>query len=145
MTNITTFPTIQNVLYSGDNVIEMIAGETITKGQVVGSEASTPDSLEVFAMDATGSEYADGVALESKTVGEKILVALDGCVCYVANNDDTTAIERGVFVGQGTSTVKGCIVTLTPSTTAVQYCVGKTIGDIAADGTGLMLIQPTVA
>ena len=135
MSDISTFPTIQNVLYSGDNIIEMIAEEAITKGQLVGYAATT---LSVIPIG--DDEEAIGVAITTATITNKVLIALTGCICYVANSDDATAIDAGAYCQGGS--LDGTVTAFTAGTETVIEMAGIAIGDIAANGTGLMLISP---
>lgn len=136
MTDITTFPTIQNVLYSGDNVVEMIAEEAVTKGNAVGINATTK-----AVMPVTTDEEGIGVALTTQaTVNGKVLVALSGCICYVANSTDSTAIDAGAYLTAGS--LDGTVTAFTAGTETVVEMLGTAIDDIAADGTGLMIILP---
>lgn len=136
MTDITTFPGIQNVLYSGDNVIEMIVDSSVTRGNVVGINTTSKSVRAV----STGEEGI-GVALTTQTTATgKILIALPGCICYVANSTDSKEIDAGAYCGAGT--LDGTVTELTIDTTSVQQMVGIAIDDIAVSSYGLMLIAP---
>ena len=140
MAEISAFPAIQNVLYSGDNVVEFVATEAITKGMIVGF-AATGVANAVIPMDGGSTEFPVGIAVTTAGAGAKVLVAMEGCICYVANWDDTTAIEAGEYIASKNATIEGTAVTLTIDTTTVQLMVGQAISAIAANGNGLMLIR----
>ena len=108
MTDIGAFPTIHDVLISGDNIYGMIAGETILAGQVVGIAASGTSNT-VVCMDNTSGEHALGVALHDASSAGKVAVAGLGCVVTCVNADDTTTIEAGDFVQQNDNAVLGTV------------------------------------
>lgn len=141
MADITTFPAIQDVLVSGDNVHEFTATEAVTAGMIVGYAATGVDSA-VVPMDATADEQCVGVAIEDAAITKKVKVAMDGCIVKVANADDTTAIEAGVYVEDNDNAVQGTVSVLTMTQfTANHNVAGITITAIAADGIGTMLVQ----
>lgn len=136
MSDISTFPTIQNVLYSGDNIIELIAEEAITKGNVVGFAATSKSVIPT-----TAEEDMIGVAVETQaTVGGKIRIALTGCICYVANSDSQTDIDAGAYLKSGV--LDGTVTAFTVTHSDVYTMIGIAVDDILQDATGLMLIQP---
>lgn len=155
--DITAFPAIQDVLVSGDNIREFTATEEITQGQVVGF-AATGIANAVVPMDATVGENAIGVALYSAAAAAKVKVAMAGCQVKVANYHDTTVIEAGEYVQQDDNTVKGTVGVFTPRADLAEHTIaaGDFIADgsallvgisqtaIAADGTGIILILPSI-
>lgn len=158
MSDITTFPAIQDVLVSGTNIREFTATEAITKGQVVGFAATGVDDA-VVPVDATAGENAYGVAITTALIGKIVKVAGPGCVVKVANADDTTPVEAGEYVQQDNNAVKGTVSVFTPRADLVAtisdtvddtitdgsaLLVGLTQTAIAADGTGSMLILPSL-
>ena len=141
MADISAFPAIQDVLVSGDNVKEFTATEAVTKGQAVGYAATGVDNA-VVPMDATADEQCIGVAITTATAGAIVKVAMDGCVVKVANADDTTAIEAGVYVEDNDNAVQGTVSVLTMTQfTANHNVVGITQTAVAADGIGTLLVQ----
>ena len=156
--DITVFPAIQDVLVSGDNIREFTATEAITKGQVVGF-AATGTADAVVPMDATAGENAFGVAISTAAIGAIVKVAGPGCQVKVANYHDTTVIEAGEYVQQDDNTVKGTVGVFTPrpdlaatiidtvdDTFADSHAllVGQAVTAIAADGTGTIMILPSL-
>lgn len=147
MTDITTFPTIKNVVEFGDNILPLVAGEAITAGQAVGP-AATGVSGSVVAMDATSGEWPIGVAVFTAASGAPISVASIGCVVYVANADDTTGIDAGDWVECNDNAVKGTVSTVvvaaTGGATATLHLgvLGRAIDDIAGGGTGRIIVLP---
>lgn len=140
MADITTFPTIQNVQYSGNSPMEFTATEAITKGMAVGF-AGTGIASSVIPLDGGATEFPVGIATSSAAAGAKVLVALDGAICYVANSDDTTAIEAGEYITSYNGTIEGTVVALTVDPAVAQLLIGQAISEIAADGVGLMQIK----
>jgi hypothetical protein len=156
MTDISAFPTIQKVLSEGDNIHGFTAGEAITAGQVVGI-AATGVSNTIVRMNDTSGENAIGVALYDTDSGDECLVACVGCIVYVANADDTTAIDAGGFVEQNDNAVLGTVSEFAPranlASTTIDASddttvdgdariVGIAIEDIAGGGTGRIIVQP---
>jgi hypothetical protein len=156
MTDITAFPDIQKVSDSGDAFKTFIAGETILPGQVVGG-AATGVSETVMVMNDTADENAVGVAIHGATVGQRVNVALIGCVVYVANADDTTAIDAFGYVMQNDNAVGGTVSEFSPRADLASVTIdatndttvdgsariiGQAIEDIAGGGTGRIIIQP---
>lgn len=146
MTNITAFPTIHDVLIAGDNIQSFVAGSDIKAGQVV----SMANDGQV---DPTASLPVLGVALYDAAANENVAVACVGCIVTVANSDDTTAIEEGVQVIAKDDTIDGAVVAATAvltgtgtliDTVTAEYVVGVTVSPIAGNGTGKVMIMPSV-
>ena len=147
MADITAFPAIHNVLYSGDNIQSFTASGAITAGQVVAIDA-TGETLTVRAAIAESGERPVGVAIMSVASGAQVPVAMTGCICYVANADDTAGIDAGDWLTTNDNTVGGTVsvqsIADESGTTAEIYdtVIGFAVGDIAKSATGLMMIQP---
>lgn len=147
MTDITAFPTIRNVLWSGDNIQTFTATTAVTAGQVVAINA-TGVSMAVDPSVATAGSRSIGVALYSASAGAQVAVAMTGCICYVAIYDDTATIDAGDFVETNDCAVKGTVgaaaVAATGGATVTAHydIIGIAVDDIAASGTGRILIQP---
>ena len=137
MGDISTFPTIHRTLIRGDNIGTFTATEAVTAGQVVGI-AATGVSNAVVPMDKTSGEQSLGTALYSQGAGEKVAVAMDGCVVTVVNADDTTGIDAGSIVGQDDNAVQGTVLA------ATAFAVGIVLEDIAGGGSGKMLVSSAV-
>lgn len=158
MSDISEFPTIQQVLWTGDNIGYYTAGEDIKAGQVVGIAASGT-SMTVVVMDDTDGENALGIAIYGVDSGDLVAVAEDGCVCYVANADDTTGIDAGDWVEQNNNSEKGTVSAFSPrddmSSTTIDASddttvdgsariVGLALDDIAGDGIGRIKVKPSL-
>ena len=147
MGDITAFPAIHNVLYSGDNIQSFTASGAITAGQVVAIDA-TGVTLTVRAAIAESGERPVGVAIMSVASGAQVPVAMTGCICYVANADDTAGIDAGDWLTTNANTVGGTVsaqsIAAESGATAAIYdtVIGYAVGDIAKAATGLMMIQP---
>ena len=139
---ISSFPTIRNVLDSGANILSMIAGETILAGQCVGF-AATGVANTVVVMDDTADEYVIGVALYGADANDPIAVATVGCVCYVANENTVSTIEAGKYVIP--KTLGGVIEHTFGGAEATFTILGLCIDGIGADSTGRVLILPSVS
>ena len=136
MADISSFGTVPNVLFAGSNVQSFIAGETIVAGQTVGM-AATGVSMTVVAMDATAGEITIGVAINDATVGERIAVACTGCIAFVRNADDTTAVDAGELVGQNDNAVKGTV----SACVAGAIAAGIALDDIAGGSYGKIMVM----
>ena len=139
MADISAFPTIQQVLYSGDNLQCFTAGATIKAGQVVAIHG-TGVNMTVHPAVAGTTEAPLGVAIFGAASGAVVTVACQGCIAYVANADDTTGIDAGHFVIVNDNAVGGTVSVLVD--TASTYVVGIALDDIAGAGTGRIMIQP---
>ena len=147
MADIDPFPTIRNVLYSGDNIQSFTASGAITAGQVVAIDA-TGVTLTVRAAIAESGERPVGVAIMSVANGAQVPVAMTGCIVYVANADDGTDIDAGEWLTTNDCPAGGTVsaqsIAAESGGTAAIYdtVIGYAVGDIAKDATGLMMIQP---
>ncbi len=144
MADIGTFPTIRNVLETGENIISFTAGAAITAGQVVAFHG-TGVSKTVHPAKKGTTVLPVGVALYSAASGAQVAVAIAGSVAYVANADDTTGIDAGDPLEDNDNAVGGTVSALAlAGALAMRYCVGYALDDIAGAGTGRMLVQPHI-
>lgn len=147
MTDITAFPTIHQVLHSGDNIQSFTATTDVTAGQVVAINA-TGVSGAVDPSVATAGSRSLGVALYDASAGDKVAVAMTGCIAEVANADDTTTIDAGDYLETNDNAVKGTVdvadVAAISGAVGTNHLdvIGIALDDIGASGTGRMLIQP---
>ena len=145
MGDIKAFPTIRNVLYSGNNIITLTATNAVKAGMVVEIDA-TGVSGAVNAAVAEASSHPIGVALHDIAAGAKGAIALQGCVVYVAQADDTATIDAGDYLETNDNTVGGTVSTAAEAATGGAtvtshfQVIGIALDDIAASGTGRMLI-----
>ena len=146
MADISAFTAIPNTLWAGNNIQDFTASGALKAGQVVSIDA-TGVSMTVRAAVAEAGEMPIGVAVNTVADGEKVAVATDGCICYVANFDDTTAIDAGSFLEVNDCAVGGTVgavaVTATGGATVTVHnaVIGVALDDIAGGGTGRMLIR----
>jgi len=142
MTAITTFPTLHGVVKDDQGPIRAFTfTEAASAGMAVGF-AATGVSNAVVPMDATAGEQNIGVAVYDVAAGSKGAVAMDGNIVVVANDDDTNVIDAGDYVEVLGTTVQGTVATLALEVyTANHYVLGIALEDIAASGTGEILIQ----
>lgn len=147
MTDISAFPTIRNVLYWGNNLIQVTATTAVTAGQVVAINA-TGVSMAVDPSIAAGGSRSIGVALYDAAAGAEVTIACTGCVVYVAIADDTTGADAGDFLETNDNAVGGTVSTAAvaatggATVTAHYDVIGIALDDIAGGGTGRMLVQP---
>jgi len=149
MADISAFPTISNPLYTGSNTITLTASGTIKAGQVVAFDA-TGVSKTVRAANAESGERPVGVAIHDAADGEPVTVATVGCICYVANADDSTAIDAGDWLETNDNSVGGTVSAVDTSATGGatvtvhDNVVGFAFEDIPGGGTGLAMILPGI-
>ncbi|MFA5744443.1 MAG: hypothetical protein WC936_06535 [Candidatus Nanoarchaeia archaeon] len=147
MADITAFPAIHNVLYSGDNIQSFTASGAITAGQVVAIDA-TGVTLTVRAAVAESGERPVGVAIMSAASGAQVPVAMTGCIVCVANADDGTDIDAGEWLTANINTVGGTVsaqsIAAESAGLAALYdtVVGFAVGDIPKSSYGLMMVNP---
>lgn len=140
MADIAAFPTIRNVLVSGDNIKNCIAGATILAGQVVAIHGTGVSNVVWPAVKGT-TDAIIGVALYGAASGAKVAVAGAGCRVYVAQADDTATIDAGDALEDNDNAVGGTVSTAARVdagvVAVVKFLVGTAVDDIAASGTGM--------
>lgn len=152
MTVITTFPTIRNVLYSGDNLISMTPAPTNAAGVISAGMIVTFNATGVgMTVDACqGIQPPFGVALydSSGTAASRISIAGPGCIVYVANSDDQLTFDAGDYC-MGTSAFSGAASGVAPGAVPAigtanipSSTLGIWLDDVAGGGTGRVLICP---
>ena len=140
MADITTFPTRHAVLVTDPKVANLLtytAAEIIYAGQVVELDPGTGDQY-VTPADSDDAAPIVGVALYGAAASALVTVAGPGTICYVANEDDTTAINEGTILEAANANVGGTVV----AHTGAGYVVGLALEAIAANGWGRALIVP---
>lgn len=138
MTDITTFPTIHDVLIEGDNIKTFTVDSTsngVKAGQVV-----TLESDGTIDVNETPSAISIGVALYDGAANDKIAIATLGSVVNVANGDNTTAINAGVEV---TASALGGVKAV-GSSSGSYGVVGVTLERIPGNETGKIMLNPHV-
>lgn len=144
MADISAFPAIHDVLVAGNNIFTFTATTAVKAGQVVDINATGVSDAVDMAV-ATGCTI--GVALYDAAAGAPVAVAGPGCIVYVANADDTTTIDAGDWLETNDNAVGGTVSTAAvaasggATATFHNNIIGKAIDDIAASGTGRMIIQ----
>jgi hypothetical protein len=139
MTDITAFPTIvTRVRVHGNNAITFIAAETIKAGMVT----CINNDGKVVAGDHDDGYHVIGVADTNAATNEEVTINTAGTVCYVANEDDTTAIGEGVTLAVADVNVGGAVRALQGGADTDEYVVGLSLTDISGGGWGLCLINP---
>ena len=145
MADISAFPTIRNVLVSGNNIITLTATTAVKAGQLVAINA-TGVSGAVDKCIATAGSMPIGVALYDAAAAAIVAVATIGCVVYMANADDTTGIDAGGWVEFNDNAVGGtiseCAVAAIGGAVGTGHygVFGVAIDDIAGSGTGRVLL-----
>ena len=145
MTDISAFPTISKVLDSGNNIINLTATNAITAGMVVEIDATGVSGAVNKAVLETGS-MPIGVAIYSAAAGAQVAIATVGCVCYVANADDTAEIDAGSWVECNDNAVGGTVSAVAVAAisgavgTGHNSVIGVALDDIPVSSTGRILI-----
>lgn len=144
MADIASFPTMRNILVSGDNIQQFTAGATITAGQIVAFHGTGVSKTVQPCVTGTTTTIV-GVALYSVSSGAEVAVACRGCIAYVANGESDAGLDAGDAVGgYGTTTAgTGKTQALTGGVTP-SYIVGYTLEDIGNSGTGQVDISPGI-
>ena len=151
MADISAFPTLprandSELISDGGPILTFVASGTILVGQAV-CYAATGVSMTVIASVAGTKTKPVGVALDNVTDGEKVAVAMAGCVVEMATADDTATIDAGHWVECNDNAVGGTIneidFTASGATVTIKdQTIGMALDDIAASGTGRVLIMP---
>lgn len=143
--DITAFPTITQVCDQGyRNARAVKAGAAIKAGMVVAyADVGVSDTVHP-AVKGTTATIA-GVAAYDIASGSWGTVYLSGAIVYLANANDTTAIDAGAVVGTDDNAVGGTISVLTGVQTTTgelrMDVVGYAIEDIAGGATGRVMLQ----
>lgn len=147
MGDIASFPSMRNVLWSGNNVHAFTATTTVTVGQVVAFASGGVSGAVIPCVKATTAQPI-GVALYTAQAGTKVAVACNGCIVYVANGSASVAMDSGDVVEDYGVTTPGTVMLAALVSTAgggavatVRYTVGVLIDKIVASGTGRMLVK----
>jgi hypothetical protein len=147
MADITTFPTIRNVLYAGNNIQGRKASGTIKAGMVVCPAATGVEKVMIACVAGAG-QAPEGVALYDAADGEWFAMAGPGCEIYVANTDGVSVTaDVGDYAIPDDNAVGGCVSPLAPGaiTAGIVYSpIGRFTTDMAANATGRILINPIV-
>lgn len=144
-TDITAFPSITNVLYSGNNVDDFIASGAITAGQVVAIDA-TGVGMTVRAAIAEAGECPVGVAIASvtaaqATAGAHVAVAGPGCIVRVSNYSSDVDIDAGEPLTTNDCAVGGTVIACAGA--ATQELVGRAYEDSTASALVGFLMRVT--
>ena len=138
------FPTIRNVLESGDTLLNLTAGATIVAGQVVAFAATGVGKTVHPAVKGTTGQPI-GVALYGASSGAQVAIAGPGCIVEVANADETV-IDTGDILEDNDNAVGGTVSTaalmIAGAVAVVQFQIGIAVEDIEANATGKMLVMP---
>lgn len=144
MADIATFPTIQKVLITVDNMHSYTAGAALKAGQVVAIHGTGVSKTVHPAVKGT-TAFPLGVNLYAVASGGLANVAENGCHVIVANADDTTTIDAGHPVEDNDNAVGGTVSELdfsgSGATATAKYQVGILIEDMAGNSTAEMIVQ----
>lgn len=108
MADIAAFPTLHDILVSGDNIQSFKTSEAVKAGQVAGFDTALI-TTEVKVMKAVAGENAVGVFLYDAEAGDYVAVAQAGCVVRVVNADDAADIAAGAWAVQNANAVGGTV------------------------------------
>ena len=141
MADISAFPTIHDVLITGDNVQSFIAGADWKAGQVLAFHGTGVDNTLHPAVKGT-TVMIKGVGLYDVSSGNRGAVACRGCRCKVANAD-ASAMDAGDPVEDNDNAVGGTVSAAALSGgIELKYIAGYLEEDIAASSTGVMEVAP---
>ena len=142
MSDVSAFPTISTrVRVHGNNALTFKAAETIKAGMVV----CIDNDGNIVAGDSDDGYMCIGVADTDAATNESVTVNTAGTICYVANEDDTTAIGEGTVLMVANANIGGVVVAQAAGADADEYIIGLALTDIAADGWGLCLVNPAMS
>lgn len=142
MADVTTFPTpTARVCKYGCNRLTFKAAETIKAGMVV----ALNNDGNLVAGDHDDGYCVIGVADTNIASGYVGTVNTVGTICYVANEDDTTAIGEGVTLAVADANVGGTVRALVGGADLDEYVIGLSLTDIAGGGFGLCLVMPCIS
>jgi hypothetical protein len=147
MADIDAFPTIERVLHNNGPTWSFTATTAVKRGQVVAIHATGVSGAVDPAVAASGA-HSIGVAEYDAAAGAKVSVCLPGCICTVANADDTTGIDSGNRVESNDNAVGGTVSEVAEAAIAGAVgtnhldVVGYALEDIAGGGTGKILVWP---
>jgi hypothetical protein len=145
--DITVFPTMHDVLKQGDNIQSFTATTAVKAGMVVAINATGVSGAVDKSVAAAGSRSI-GVAIYDVASGGKVAIAMTGCIVNVANFHDTSTIDAGDYLETNDNTVGGTVATAAVADVSGAVgtnhldVIGIALDDIAASGTGRMLVQP---
>ena len=140
--DITTFPTITTrVRVNGCNAIPLEAAEAITAGMVV----CLDNDGKLVPGDSDDGYMPIGVADTDIASGAVGTVNTAGTICYVANENDTTAIGEGAVLIVADADVGGTVLAQAGGGTADEYIIGLALTDITGNGCGLCLVNPAIS
>lgn len=140
MVDTDAFPEIKQVLHNDGPTYGFTAGDDILAGQVV-AFATTGVSMTVIPAVAGTTAEPIGVAIIPAAAGAPVTVALVGSIVTVCEGAGV-AIDAGDPVADDDNTLGGCVKTAV--TDATGYRIGIALDDIAANGTGKILVQPQI-
>ena len=146
MTDIASFPTMRNVLVSGNNIQSFTAGADITAGQVVAFHGDGVSKTVHPAVNGTTGTVV-GVALYSVSSGAEAAVACRGCQAKIANGESDATGDAGdpvqVYGTTTPGTVKAAAVVIDSTGNAtIRAIVGFLIEDMANSGTPIIDVCP---
>ena len=140
MADTDAFPEIKQVLHNDGPTYGFTAGADILAGQVV-AYATTGVSMTVIPAVAGTTAEPIGVAIIPAAEDAPVTVALVGSIVTVCEGAGV-AIDAGDPVADDDNTLGGCVKTAV--TDATGYRIGIALDDIAANGTGKILVQPQI-
>lgn len=139
MTAIASFPDVVNAIFGNPTTISKVASAAIKRGQFVGPDPSAKSKVKPYPAGGVGMGglKALGVAQDDAAKAQEVAITVQG-VAYVANGDDTSAIDPGVALH-----VDGYAGAVLAATTS-DCVVGMSLDTIAANGTGRAIVTGVV-
>jgi len=118
--------------------VNLIAGAAIKRNMVVAFAATGVSGTVHPAVSGTTGPVA-GVAITDAAIGERVVVALSGCVVTVREGAGS-ALDAGDWVAADDAAATGCVKAL--DTTATNYDrVGQLLDDLAANGLARIVVS----
>lgn len=127
MADIAAFPTLKNILYSGNNTFTLTATTAVKAGQVVAGNDTGVSMAVDMAVGAAGSRSI-GVALFDAAAGAEVTVAGPGCIVYIVNADDAATIDAWSYLEPSTNAVGGTVAAV--AVAAIAGAVGTNHLDV---------------
>jgi hypothetical protein len=141
MADVSSFPARHTILVTDPQIADLrtfTAGEDITAGMIVELDTATGDNI-VKPGDSDDAGPVVGSALFGASSGDPVTVCMPGCIVYVANEDDGSAVGESTLLQLADNNVGGLVLAYA---SGAGYIVGLALEDIAANGWGRAILMP---
>jgi hypothetical protein len=152
MTDVGTFPTINNVVYSMGITISMLTTGSsdvdIKPGMVLAIDATgVTDTVRAALAEAGERPFGVSITNADVSTAERVSVMLSG-IAFVTNYDDTATVDAGAWMITNDNAVGGTVEEALITATAVataslsDLTIGYLLDDMAASGNARLFIHP---